>query len=174
MGYLSTIFREARKDLGYSQVQLAGFSGVSLPTIQNIEANKGNPSFEVIQKLSESLGLSLELKPAAANWDLLSAHGVPLLSKAPKIVSPSGGVLVKQIQFACRELTQEDLTSNSDAFRKKQALKAALWALETHFPTFFKKNLSHSPVIQRLLSEKKTGELIKLRRIAIESLSRYL
>jgi len=43
--------RILRSQSGYSQVRLAQESGVSLPTIQNIEAQKANPTIDILEKI---------------------------------------------------------------------------------------------------------------------------
>ena len=51
--------KHRRKILGLSQTDLAEMSGVSLATIKNIERGKGNPSFTIIEKIVEVLGMKI-------------------------------------------------------------------------------------------------------------------
>ena len=168
---MNTIFllRQARKERGYSQVQLSTYSGVSLPTIQNIEANKGNPSLEVLEKLAYALGLSIRLEPEHSDWNLLVVCGLPLLATAPVLERPTPELLVRQILLAATELSHRTPADSRNA----EAFFALLWAIKSSFPLFFERNLSRSPLIQRLFP-KPSARLIRLRRIAIENLSRYL
>lgn len=53
--------RERRELLGLLQPQLAALSGVSRRTIQLVEGGEGNPSLETLIRLTNSLGLSLQL-----------------------------------------------------------------------------------------------------------------
>ena len=50
---------ERRKTLGVSQRELAELSGISLHSLSNIESGKGNPTFEVLQRLCRFLGLRI-------------------------------------------------------------------------------------------------------------------
>ncbi|HEY0273933.1 MAG TPA: helix-turn-helix domain-containing protein [Chitinophaga sp.] len=58
---LGHTIRNRRELLGLSQVQLADLSGISVRTIQLVEQGKGNPSLETLTKLTDPLGLRLEL-----------------------------------------------------------------------------------------------------------------
>ncbi|MBI1860440.1 MAG: helix-turn-helix transcriptional regulator [Deltaproteobacteria bacterium] len=162
------VLREARKERGLSQVQLAALSGVSLPTIQNIEANKTNPTLEILEKLAAPLGLAIRLESVTPGWDLLAACGVPILSRDKNSGYPSAESLIRQLLLATRELSDEGET------RKKEAIQATLLALRDYFPSFFSKYLSRSPLIQKQIPTDLSGRVIRLRRIAIENLSRYL
>jgi transcriptional regulator with XRE-family HTH domain len=53
------IIKARRRELGISQEDLAGMSGLSLATIKNIERGKGNPSFETITRIMEVLGMEI-------------------------------------------------------------------------------------------------------------------
>ena len=50
---------ERRKTLKVSQRELAELSGISLHSLSNIESGKGNPTFEVLHRLCEFLGLKI-------------------------------------------------------------------------------------------------------------------
>ena len=53
--------RQRRELLGLVQPQLADLSGVNTRTIQLVEQGKGNPSLETLLRLTDPLGLNLEL-----------------------------------------------------------------------------------------------------------------
>ena len=53
--------RQRRELLGLLQPALAALSGVSTRTIQLVERGKGNPSLETLTRLTDPLGLRLEL-----------------------------------------------------------------------------------------------------------------
>lgn len=53
--------RERRKELRITQQALSEISGVSLHTISDVEGGIGNPTLQVINKLTEPLGLELRL-----------------------------------------------------------------------------------------------------------------
>lgn len=53
--------KERRILLGITQQDLADISGVALRTIKQIEAGKGNPSINTLNKIVNVLGMSLDL-----------------------------------------------------------------------------------------------------------------
>ena len=53
--------KKRRIRLQVTQETLALLTGVSLRTIKQLEAGKGNPTLETIQKLADVLGLELQL-----------------------------------------------------------------------------------------------------------------
>jgi transcriptional regulator with XRE-family HTH domain len=54
--------KKRRIRLQVTQETLALLTGVSLRTIKQLEAGKGNPTLETIQKLAQVLGLELQLE----------------------------------------------------------------------------------------------------------------
>jgi transcriptional regulator with XRE-family HTH domain len=58
---LGDTIKQRRELLGLLQIQLAALSGVSSRTIQLVEQGKGNPSLDTLIKLTDPLGLRLEL-----------------------------------------------------------------------------------------------------------------
>ena len=54
--------KKRRFRLQVTQETLALLTGVSLRTIKQLEAGKGNPTLETIQKLAHVLGLELQLE----------------------------------------------------------------------------------------------------------------
>lgn len=53
------VIKNRRKVLGISQQDLAEMSGVSLPTVKDIERGVGNPSLATISKLLDVLGMEI-------------------------------------------------------------------------------------------------------------------
>lgn len=56
------IIKERRSLLGLTQQDLADYTGLSLRIIKSIESGKGNPSIGTLTKITEVLGLEIELK----------------------------------------------------------------------------------------------------------------
>lgn len=56
------VIKQRRILLGITQEDLADFSGVGLRTIRQIEAGKGNPSFETLSKILEVVGMEIDFK----------------------------------------------------------------------------------------------------------------
>jgi transcriptional regulator with XRE-family HTH domain len=160
-----------RKVYGLSQVALAVKSGVSLPTIQNIEAGKSNPSLDVIEKLGAALGFLILFEQKEPEWSLLSDHGLPLLDNFNTHQNNMSDRIqfVNELLLACVWISEK-----SNCEREREALQALVVAIRDHYSTFYNKNLAHSKSVQQLSHLPMTGRVIKLRRIAIASLSRWL
>ncbi|MBQ9396980.1 MAG: helix-turn-helix transcriptional regulator [Bacteroidales bacterium] len=60
LGYL---LKKRRQELGLSQKELADLAEVGLNTIVAIERGKGNPSLKVLNRLFDTLGLEVSIKP---------------------------------------------------------------------------------------------------------------
>ena len=56
---LREVIKARRKVLGISQQDLAEMSGVSLPTVKDIERGLANPSLSTISKLLDVLGMKI-------------------------------------------------------------------------------------------------------------------
>ncbi|MCD4682217.1 MAG: helix-turn-helix domain-containing protein [Bacteroidales bacterium] len=54
--------KNRRKELGITQPHLAELASISINTLYKLERGKGNPSLNVLIKLSEVLGLELRLE----------------------------------------------------------------------------------------------------------------
>ena len=56
------LMKQRRKILGINQKDLSEISDVALHTISDIESGKGNPTFGVITRLCDVLGMELIIK----------------------------------------------------------------------------------------------------------------
>ena len=56
---LREVIKARRKVLGISQQDLAEMSGISLPTVKDIERGLANPSLSTISKLLDVLGMEI-------------------------------------------------------------------------------------------------------------------
>lgn len=59
---LGEIIKSRRNELGITQPHLAELAKVSTNTLYKLERGQGNPSLDVLNKLSEILGLELMLE----------------------------------------------------------------------------------------------------------------
>lgn len=59
---LKDVIKNRRKVLGISQLDLAELSGISLPTVKDIERGIANPSLATISKLLDVLGMEIEYR----------------------------------------------------------------------------------------------------------------
>ena len=166
------LLREARLRQGYSQVHLAGLSGVSLPTIQQIEAGTANPSFEIVARLARVLGLRVSIGAESPDWEVLAACGVPVTAKAI-VVSPNPELLCTQLRLACTEIGAGN-GNVPDGPRKAKALQATVWALSARYPAFYAKHFGGDAVVNGFLPKTPSGALIKLRRIVMAEFAKYL
>jgi y4mF family transcriptional regulator len=54
--------KNRRKELKITQPHLAELAGISINTLYKLERGQGNPSLEVLNKLSDVLGMELKLQ----------------------------------------------------------------------------------------------------------------
>jgi len=64
---LGEIIKSRRNELGITQPHLAELAKVSTNTLYKLERGQGNPSLDVLNKLSEILGLELMLEVKKKN-----------------------------------------------------------------------------------------------------------
>jgi transcriptional regulator with XRE-family HTH domain len=173
MNDLPGLIRRQRRAFGLSQVELSHLSGISLPTIQNVEAGRANPSLSILESLLAPLGLMIDIQSRKADWDALAALGLPLSAVKPKKVRPGAELLLANLRLAALELAG-GAGRDGESERKREALGALLLALKLQFPRFFKKHIAPSPSIARMLPRSIDGRMIKLKRLAERRLSEYL
>lgn len=56
------IIKERRAILGLTQQDLSDYTGLSLRFIKSVEAGKGNPSIQSLEKIATILGLEIVIK----------------------------------------------------------------------------------------------------------------
>jgi len=54
--------KSRRQELGINQQTLSDLSGVGINTILAVERGTGNPSLSTLQRITSTLGLSIELR----------------------------------------------------------------------------------------------------------------
>ena len=164
--------KSIRKSFGYSQVQLAHLSQVSLPTIQNVEAQKANLTIETLEKLLLPLGnLQVKISPPPFRYSLAIKLGAPLTSKGSEDFpgKPTPELLVSEakswvVLFSLRLLSE----------REKQSLTALLMAIRSHYPSFYNESLNF-PIFESMMKTNfKNGKVVKLKRLALHKVSSYL
>lgn len=175
---IKQVLKKQRQGLGISQSHLAQLSGLSLASIQNMEAGKSNLSISNLASLLEVLGFDLKLVRRQVEWEKLVCYGLPIL---PATSLEGAGVpeiecLEKLLVGACAEFIQQEKPESRKSLREREALQAMILALRDHFPKFFNERLKAYKVIQQLIprTEEISGKLVKLRRIAVSYLSTYL
>jgi transcriptional regulator with XRE-family HTH domain len=161
--------RRLRRSFQLSQVQLAYESGVSLPTIQKIESGRGNPTLEVLEKILSVVGLRVQLKSEEFKADRAISLGVPLTGNKDPMVRPSKEALKLESRRWVHQLMENQLGE-----REEMAVCAFLLAVKVHFPSVYSEMIAPHQVDERLKQKSKEGKTIKLYRIALRELSRYL
>lgn len=54
--------KDRREELGVTQEQLSELAAVSLRTVKELDAGKGNPTVSTLMKLADVLGMELKLE----------------------------------------------------------------------------------------------------------------
>lgn len=62
MKNIGTIIKNRRNTLSITQKELADFAGVSINTLTKIERGEANPSYEVLNKILDTLGMEIIIK----------------------------------------------------------------------------------------------------------------
>lgn len=173
---LGAILRKNRRAKGLTQPEVASRAGVRLATLQNIESDKGNPTLDTIEAILDCLGPSLatkEMRPAV-QWheflDSLCTYGLPIMqqhSAEPRGHSPPRPQTLLQM-----------MNMNSPkSFKKKlegrelEALVSFAAAIADHYPSTWQ---LIRPEWNEFLTHRRSIVRPKLRRLALQSLARYL
>jgi len=166
--------RETRRAAGLTQAALAARAGVSLATLQNIEAGRANPALATLRKILSSLGLEIGVRPRAVDWDALVRLGLPLTPDRAADGDGDGDAtaLPALVRHAALELALHEAPTGSP--RVKDALRAMLWALRSHFPTTYRAWFGGCREVAALTPTAPTGREIKLSRIAKQRLAELL
>lgn len=55
------VFKQARKEMGYTQQEIAESSGVKRPNIARLESGKHSPTIDMLQRVAQSMGMDMEI-----------------------------------------------------------------------------------------------------------------
>lgn len=64
---IGTLIKERRKSLGLTQPHLADLADISVNTLYKLERGQNNPTLEVLEKITDVLGLELVLQVKKIN-----------------------------------------------------------------------------------------------------------
>ena len=165
---IGILIKQTRQRKKMTQMLLAMKAGVSLPTIQNIEAHKTNPTLKLIEKIATPLGLGIHIDSIDPSWDYLIQFGLPLHSyhdQPEKKESFSFHIFSQEIHKAIHFIS-----INKNESRLAEAVFALLHALKNHYPTFFDYFFDHENIHEFLKGKCVSGRIIKLSRIALAKL----
>lgn len=168
MNYSDRI-QKLRLQMGLTQTQLAIRAGVSLPTIQKIEAGIANPGFEIVETIFSCLNQKLHFVPKEPDWDSLANYGVPLSTKHT-VANKSEKALLILVRSALDFFE----TTKPEMRREWEAFAAFLLALKTHFGPTWKKLQPFHDCANELIGKVEHGRLLKLRRLSIAQQASYL
>jgi len=161
-----------RKDLRLSQVALSARSGVSLPTLQRIEAGKANPSLSTLESLVSALDLELSCHDVSVDWDELAAYGLPLQPRVIRHVRKTRENFFAALCRACSSCEHE--RHLPDFSRKQEALIGTLLAVKLHYGSLYKELCERCPTVKSLLPSAIEGKHIKLKHLALAQIGTYL
>ena len=167
---IGEIIQNRRLTLGITQQALAQKSGISLATLQNIEAGIANPSLSILDKILGPLHLFTQVVESHYDWNILCQLGLPINAEEPiKGLEFTPEILIDNIKIGCLKLL------NTQDSRLQIAMEALILAIKQHYPTLFKKRLEKIPLVcDNFLPTKITGSHIKLRRLALAKIGQYL
>ena len=66
---IGTIIKERRKLLGVNQQSLADLAGVGLNTLVAIERGEGNPQFNTLLTILDTIGMQMDIKLKTLDYE---------------------------------------------------------------------------------------------------------
>lgn len=163
---LSKIIKQRRKELTLSQQDLANKAGLSLATVQNIEANKANPEWLTVQNLLEALGLELNTNYKHLDLENLIHLGCPLITDKKMQFKPNRYQLIHELN----DLAIKTTSLKKDT-RELAAVCSFLCAIRDHYPSVWKETPNN---LKKWFKNNIQMTSIKLRRLSLEKLGSYL
>lgn len=172
---ISKIIKNTRISVGLSQQKLAEKAGLSIATIQNLEAGKGNPTLEVVESLSNILNFNIEFLPQKTDWESLCYYGLGLASEDDQMIKSKklrNKYKLKELLIsACLEIKNSKVIV--DKSRYVVSVESLIFAIKNHYSKFFSENLN-LPIIKEFLPKELTGKHLKLYRYSKNILGLYL
>ena len=166
-------FKHLRHLKHLTQVQLAAKANVSLPTIQNIEAGKANPTLNLLEKIYHTFGVTLEIRSQDPDWSFLKMCGLPLEFTPKKY--PKKQVDLTLLASHLNKAIQTLLVSPPNETKQfEESLVAMILAIREHYYSFYRYFLNSRETFKFLQNHEATGRIIKLKRIAASHLAEIL
>ncbi|MBI3018819.1 MAG: hypothetical protein HYY61_02895, partial [Deltaproteobacteria bacterium] len=142
-----------------------------LPTIQNLELGKGNPTLELLEKIGGTLNTSFQYVSQEPNWALLEQCGLPIYPEQEKWAKTK--VIPLELAFQLR-LAIHFCEKKKTEERLKEALASLIWAIQHHYPTYYSYCLESAETKIFLMKYPLKGRILKLMKMASSGLSRIL
>ncbi len=165
---IADLIKTSRKTKGLTQMALAVKAGVSLPTIQNLEIGKGNPTLSLLEKIYKPLGCGIQTHRTEPDWSLLVQCGLPLggSKTEPFKHPPSHEELAEHLNLALSSPKLDD--------RVEASLASMIWAIYEYYPSFYQYCLDGSKAQSLRKQYPLNGRILKLRRMSLEKLANIL
>jgi DNA-binding XRE family transcriptional regulator len=173
MTSLGRSLRGHRVELGLTQSALARKAGVSLATVQNVEAGRANPAMATVKRILDQVGMTIEWKPREADWDALATFGLPLRPARTRRRRVRSAAALRALLLPALVEVRSSKDAD-DRERKVEALRALLLALRDHYPSVFRRELAGSPAVRPFVPANPTGRVVRLARMARAMLGEYL
>lgn len=109
--FLGQRIREARKGCDLTQQELADQTGLSIKTIQDIEAGKKNTTYETLLSLTARLGITLNtLSPSDSSFDDMKLQH--LFGKIQSCSPENQEILYETLDFLAEKLIAAQYKAN--------------------------------------------------------------
>lgn len=154
--------RALRLRQDFTQEKLAQLSKVSLPTIQNIEAGRANPSLMILEKILDALGAKLKISINKPTRDVLSLFNTDEWEFQKSDLSEI--IIILTQRYDLKTIVGREL----------DLLVSLFIALQDHYSVWLKtQNISPSTfnILQQRRVEIDPNRLIKFRRIWLSKIS---
>jgi hypothetical protein len=112
----------------------------------------------------------MKKKNSKPDWILLARFGLPISIEQHHVSKINIHLLINQIIKAALFL---DNYSGNDYGHYKDALRALIFTIKTHYPSTYKL-LSVSPICKKMLKNAPNGKDLKLRNIVLAKISKYI
>jgi transcriptional regulator with XRE-family HTH domain len=106
--HLASNLKRMREARGWSQQQLADFSGVPRPTIANLESGEGNPTLNVMVRITAAIGSTLEelISDAAYRFEVFEGESLPSRVQGDVVIkqlySDVSGIDIERFELASK------------------------------------------------------------------------
>ena len=112
----SSLLKHRRESCELTQTELAVRAGVSLPSIQNMEAGRANPALKTLIKVFDAVGVDIEFCVRDSLPSLDSTNSPPPSSEPEKEKADSAEAAVEPeiVDSPSKEMTESDIASLGD------------------------------------------------------------
>ncbi len=162
-----------RRREGLAQRAFAAKAGMSFRQVQRIEKGESDITLSKLIGVAKRFGLELALTDSEPRWEALASMGMPLEACGAMVGRCSRRAAEEAVVRAIRFLSRVD--SDARYGRHRDAFKALLLALATHYPSRFAEYRRRSGVDVETVFDMNeiVGRDIKLRNLCLPALARW-